>query len=87
MKSKKEIFDEVVGRHLREFSPLNYVNYEKVCLFADKYSEQIAIGFAEFILSNDIETDLRGKWIDFRVSPSKRHTSEELYNLYKQTLK
>lgn len=80
-KDKEKLFNEIC-----EYPHI--VSHKDAAMeLANQYSEQIAIGFAEFILSNGIETDLRGKWIDFRVSPSKRHTSEELYNLYKQTLK
>lgn len=85
MKSKEEILDEASkcynGKAMTWGASIKAM---------DQYSEQIAIGFAEWIMENAVENETG--WSLYKLYSANRwtapiHTSEELYNLYKQTLK
>lgn len=49
--------------------------------------ESEAVGFAEWILKNGIESTCRNTWVDFRVNPSIYYTTAELYKKYKEESK
>lgn len=52
----------------------------------DEWAKERVIEVLEWINKSGIEPDLRNKWIDFSKVPATRHTSEEVYNLFLQSI-